>query len=163
MDFYHIKDNYINYLRSFDSKVAENKNEKRPYVGIVLSIDGIDYFAPFTSPKPKHLTMKNGIDFRKIDGGKLGAINLNNMIPVLQSELIQFTIAKVPEGGYRRLLQNQYTFIENDMEEIQLNALKLRTVIFTDDSKLNNHNREIKKRCCNLPLLESIYMKYKEN
>ena len=28
MDFYNIKDDYINYLRTFDNMVAENKSEK---------------------------------------------------------------------------------------------------------------------------------------
>lgn len=51
MKFYHIKDIFIAYLRQFDSKVAENKNESRPYVGIVLQIEDIKYYAPFSSPK----------------------------------------------------------------------------------------------------------------
>ena len=40
------------------------------------------YFAPLSSPKQKHLKMKNDIDFYKLSNGKLGAINFNNMIPV---------------------------------------------------------------------------------
>lgn len=38
------------------------------------------YFAPLSSPKPKHLKLKSKLDFLKIDNGKLGAIN--NMLPV---------------------------------------------------------------------------------
>ena len=87
MRFYHIKDDYIEYLKAFDSSVSDNKRETRPYVGVLINIDGVDYYAPLTSPKPKHLTMKNSIDFRKIDGGRLGAINLNNMIHVASSAL----------------------------------------------------------------------------
>lgn len=51
MRFYHITDRYIEFLRSFDEKVALNKKETRPYVGVVLEIEGIKYYAPFTSPK----------------------------------------------------------------------------------------------------------------
>ena len=75
MRFYHITETYINYLRQFDQMVYKDKNESRPYVGVVLSVGGIQYFAPFTSPKSKHLRMKNSLDFRKINGGKFGAIN----------------------------------------------------------------------------------------
>ena len=75
MRFYHITETYINYLRQFDQMVYKNKNESRPYVSVVLSVGGIQYFAPFTSPKSKHLRMKNSLDFRKINGGKFGAIN----------------------------------------------------------------------------------------
>ena len=47
-----------------------------------MEIDGIKYYAQFTSPKAKHKAMKNGKDFRKIGNGILWAINFNNMIPV---------------------------------------------------------------------------------
>ena len=63
MKFYNIKDDYIHYLRQFDSKVAENKGESRPYVGIMLEVNGTKYYAPFSSPKPKHQHMKNTKDF----------------------------------------------------------------------------------------------------
>lgn len=59
MKFYNIKDSYIEYLRGYDDKVSENKSEKRPYVGIVLQVGMMNYFAPFSSPKPKHINMKN--------------------------------------------------------------------------------------------------------
>lgn len=34
MRFYHIKEEFVSFLRQFDSKVAENKNESRPYVAL---------------------------------------------------------------------------------------------------------------------------------
>ena len=63
-------------------KFVDNKKGKRPYVGVVLEIDGIKYYTPFTSPKEKHRKMKNTKDFRKINQGIYGAINFNNMIPL---------------------------------------------------------------------------------
>ena len=77
MKFYHIKDDFITFLRQFDQKVPDNKNESRPYVGVVLEIETIKYYAPFTSPKLKHKKMKNGKDFRKINNGIYGAIKRN--------------------------------------------------------------------------------------
>ena len=59
MDFYHIKEDYIFFLRSYDGRIALNKGESRPYVGIVLQIGDIKYYVPFTSPKPKHQRMNN--------------------------------------------------------------------------------------------------------
>ena len=47
MKFYHIKDDFISFLRQYDSKVSENKNQTRPYVGVVLEINSIKYYAPF--------------------------------------------------------------------------------------------------------------------
>ncbi len=53
MKFYYIKDSYIEFLREYDLKVSINKQGSRPYVGVVLEVDGIKYYAPFTSPKAK--------------------------------------------------------------------------------------------------------------
>ncbi len=84
MKFYNITDEYINYLKKYDAKVEDNKKGKRPYVGVVLEIDGIKYYTPFTSLKEKHRKMKNTQDFRKSNQGIYGAINFNNMIQVVE-------------------------------------------------------------------------------
>jgi len=75
---------YCDYLRMFDSKVSYNKcnKELRPFIGVLFEVRNCKYFAPLTRPKAKHLKMKNMIDFVKLDGGKLDALNFNNMIPV---------------------------------------------------------------------------------
>ena len=160
MKFYHIKDDFIAYLRQFDSKVAENKNESRPYVGIVFQIGDIKYYAPFSSPKPKHKKMKNGKDFRKINNGLYGVINFNNMIPVLDSVLIEIDIINIPDVKYRRLLQNQYNYIKADREGILRIARNLRKLIFEDEKNLSEYEKIVKKRCCDLPLLESKYLDF---
>lgn len=49
MRFYYIKDNYIDFLKKYDNIVAENKQESRPYVGIVIEIKGHKYYAPSIS------------------------------------------------------------------------------------------------------------------
>ena len=59
LKIYYIDNNYINYLRKFDNRVAYNKSKARPYVGVVYTFNNQTYFAPLSSPKPKHLTMKN--------------------------------------------------------------------------------------------------------
>ena len=161
MKFYHIKDDYIVFLRQFDSKVSENKNQTRPYVGIVLEIDTIKYYAPFSSPKPKHRKMKNSKDFRKIHKGIYGAINFNNMIPVLDDALIEIDISNIPDVQYRRLLQNQYNSIKADEEGIMKTAANLRELIFDDENNLTEHDIIVKQRCCNLQLLEEKYTEWK--
>lgn len=160
MRFYHVKDDYINFLRMYDERVADNKHETRPYVGIVFEIDSVKYYAPFSSPKPKHKTMKNTLDFRKIAGGLYGAINFNNMIPVTDSALILIDIEKISDDKYRRLLQNQYKVIRGDTVQIQKTAKLLRELLFSDDSELAAYEIKIKQRCCNIKLLEHVYTQY---
>ena len=160
MKFYHIKDGFIAFLRQFDTKVCDNKNESRPYVGVVLEIGGIKYYAPFSSPKAKHKSMKNGKDFRKINNGIYGAINFNNMIPVVDSALIEIDINNIADVKYRRLLQNQYNYIKSDKNAIFRTAENLRKMIFEDENNITEHDKVIKQRCCNLPLLEKKYCEY---
>ena len=112
--------------KKYDAKVADNKKGKRPYVGVVLEIEGIKYYTPFTSPKEKHRKMKNTKDFRKINHGICGAINFNNMIPVVDSALLLIDIDAMEDSKYQRLLQNQYKSIKADREQIQLTAKRLR-------------------------------------
>lgn len=47
---------YCDYLRNFDNKVPYNAGIKdlRPFIGVLFTIDKCEYFAPLSSPKPKH-------------------------------------------------------------------------------------------------------------
>lgn len=162
MKFYYIKDDYIEFLRKIDSKVPDNKHEKRPFVGIVFSINNINYYIPLSSPKPKHKTMKNNKDFRKINGGEYGVINYNNMLPVVEEALIEFNIQKEPDYKYRNLLQNQYRIIKSDFDKITKAAYDLYIFCEIDDKNLKPYESAIKNRCCNFKILESYCNTYQD-
>ena len=49
LKFYTVNEDYIDYLSQFDSHVSWNKEQKRPYVGIVLRVENYLYFAPLYS------------------------------------------------------------------------------------------------------------------
>lgn len=55
MKLYAVSDEYINYLRNFDKRVYDNKEEirkaTRKYLGIVLKINNLNYYIPMSSPK----------------------------------------------------------------------------------------------------------------
>lgn len=162
MRFYNIKDDYITFLRSFDTKVAENKQEARPYVGVVLEINGIHYYAPFTSPKPKHQKMKNGKDFRKINQGIYGAINFNNMIPVVAEALIEIDINNMEDEKYKNLLLNQLNYVRADKTHIEKVASELHTLLLSADDELSKYELQVKQRCCNIKILEKNFLNYKK-
>ena len=46
LNFYIVEDGYIEYASRWDHHIAYNKNNKRPYVGIVFKINGFSYFSP---------------------------------------------------------------------------------------------------------------------
>ena len=81
-----ISKEYTSFLRAkvYSKIPQEHKNSSfhKPFIGILISNNDIKYVIPLSSPKEKHTKMHNTIDFHKIDGGKYGAINFNNMFPV---------------------------------------------------------------------------------
>ena len=86
--FFEINSKYINYLSPYAPHLFLNKKpgqrNERKYIGIVLQVNDVDYFAPLSSFKPKHETMTEKLDFIKVK--KYAVINLNNMFPVPKSE-----------------------------------------------------------------------------
>lgn len=160
-----IDSNYCNYLRKYDKRVVYNMGEKelRPFVGILFKINDLEYFAPLSSPKLKHLKMRNTIDFFKIRDGELGAVNFNNMIPVNKEnyQVINVNIKKEDdkEIKYQELLKDQLNWLNENYIQVKNKSYKLYNLYKND--KLGSN---IKSRCCNFTLLEEISDNYsKEN
>lgn len=155
LKLYFISESYINYLRNFDKNVPYNKNLARPYIGIVYTYNNFNYFAPLASPKPKHLKINpKAIDIFKIKDGELGVININNMIPTPIEELTE-ALPLIEDKIYRRLLQKQLTFINDNK-----NDLSEKINLFQKLYRKGNLNDNIKNRCCNFELLEKLSLKY---
>ena len=165
MNLYNIKEKYICYLQETDKKVCDNKNGTRPYAGIVLNVEDMKYYIPLSSPKLKHLRMKNTHDFMKIDNGRLGALNFNNMIPVTDDCVKRIQLESITDYGYLSLLQRQFRYINSDHKKIQKTAVELRKLYSrgcsqSSKSQLSKYEREIIERCCNFPLLEEKCKEY---
>lgn len=159
LNFYTINSTYVKYLNQFDNRILKAYDEKarRPFIGIVLKVEDVLYFAPFTSPKKKHLEMKNTIDFLKIDNGKLGAINFNNMIPIPLDQCIKIDVENEKDILYKTLLYKQINWCnEKENNKIILNkAKKLYEKII--NKKLP---QRIIDRCCDFKMLEEKSKEY---
>ena len=62
---YTVNPDYLEFLYKTDSEVyytPSYRKATKPFIGIVVLIDNIDYFIPLTSAKPKHLKWKNVSD-----------------------------------------------------------------------------------------------------
>lgn len=159
-----INSKYCDFLRKFDYRVTYNTKEKetRPFVGILFEIGEYKYFAPLSSPKPKHLKMKNNIDFYKIDSGKLGAVNFNNMIPVPDTEYNVINVNKKNytyfDEVYQNLLRNQLRWLNRNGKGLRKKAKMLY------NKRINNKlTNSLKNRCCNYKLLEEKINEYNKN
>lgn len=152
---------YCDYLRQFDNKVSYNAGSKelRPFIGILFLVDKYEYFAPLSSPKLKHIHMKNNLDIVKIDGGRYGVVNFNNMIPVTSKNYELFDLKKTPKDTYelkrQNLLKSQLLWLNKNIKSVKAKAINLY-----EKYKNNRLNEKIKSRCCNFLLLEEKCKEY---
>ena len=147
---YYISEEYIDYLRQFDNKVAYNKSQTRPYVGIVYTQNNCDYFVPLHSPKEKHKKIHSkALDIFKIRDGELGVVNINNMIPAPMKVLTE-VLPTITDEKYKVLLTDQLSFLNNHKRDIYK---KIKNFM------LLYHKGYLSKvvldRCCDFELLEN--------
>lgn len=155
LKLYFIQSEYIDYLRKYDNRVAYNKVPNRPYIGVVYTYNGFNYFAPLSSPKKKHIAMNaNMIDIFKIKDGELGIVNINNMIPCIM-EVLTEAIPNITDKKYKTLLENQLSYI-NSKRDILLKKVKNFQSRYRNGFLQDN----IIKRCCNFELLEEKALEY---
>ena len=163
LNFYIVDDKYIEYLSRFDRHIAYNKNEKRPYIGVVILVKEHYYFAPMFSPKQKHKTYKDNLTFFKMksikDNNDLGIIRFSDMIPVPQ-DCVELLDVKDKTYAYRRLLSEQYKYINlpDNRQKIMDKAEKLYTIV-TGNSK-GKTAKFYKGLSCDFKLLEEQSLKY---
>lgn len=150
--FFKIRDEYINYIKTYDKNVCDNYHEGRTYIGILFEINNLIYFAPLTSAGKEYLNLKK---YKRIvypiNEGELGYIRLGNMIPVPKEELRLIIISEINEDAeYRTLLLNQYIALKKTevKKKIILKARKLY------DIRYNNTNHYLNDLICDFKLLE---------
>lgn len=152
-----ISDKYIRYLKGCDERVQNNKDRRRPYVGVVLTVGSYNYFVPMESPKYNHKNIKSGIHIMKLDNGRLGILGFNNMIPVHNSALITFDIGNEPDEKYAELLKRQIVYINKRKADIYEHAAK------TYYKTTNGDNPFLNSICCDFKKLERACNHYDPN
>lgn len=163
-----INDDYLNYLRSKEKRIPKTDygNDKiKPFFGELMRIDNIVYVTQVSSPKPRHRTMKNSLDFYKLFKGKefLAVVNLNFMFPVPLSEISNLDYGHIDEyvsfldentkSKYIALLKQEMSAIEK--LNLSETALKIYSL------KYKNPDSPISKRCFDFKQLEEYAKNYK--
>ena len=171
MKLYTVTDKYINYLRKFDNKVYDNKENNRyvtrKYLGIVLKINKISYYIPMSSPKKsdyKNNNIRKSIIpiIRIISNEELdnvpvlkGTLRISNMIPVPDSELILYEPKNEMDKNYKILVEKELEFIDKNEQLIR----KYARIIY--NQKINNYNVTYINNVVNFKLLEEKCEEYK--
>ncbi|MDO4328103.1 MAG: type III toxin-antitoxin system ToxN/AbiQ family toxin [Lachnospiraceae bacterium] len=155
--FYQVSPDYVDYLIPYAPHLFHNKQQgqqnERKYIGIVLTINDMNYFAPLSSFKEKHKRMREGLDFIKVKN--YAVINLNNMFPVPNGQYSYVDISKEHNPKYKSLLLSEYRYIKSIQEKIRKNAANLYQI------KINGEVSSLTKRCNDFLKLEELCQKYK--
>ena len=142
-----INKDYISFLKNYDSRIPNidyGNNGYKPFFSPLFEKDGLVYVTQISSKKPRHLKMKESIDFVKIfdktNKKLISVINLNYMFPVPKSEIIEVkyknidnfrTFSSLDEKNkYINLLKYEMKVINN--KNIQAQALKVYNSVNTD-------------------------------
>lgn len=183
---YNVDIKYIEYLHGFDNEVFFDRSpeyKNKPYVGIIINVNGIKYFIPLTSAKEKHKKLKNSGDSYiliyeniplnqtvRIDTSNwilntitinqtlytkhiLSVLELKKMIPIPDGCYAKTDINALSNLGKKRLLIKEYEFLKNKYDII----LKKVNKLYNNQIKTG----KIYPGYCNFSLLEEKSKEYK--
>lgn len=149
LKFYDIDAAYADYLRKFDKRIPNisYSNNNKFVCGVVLSIDGNDYFAPLSSQKAKQQTNMLITDET---GTILSSIKFSFMFPAPKSVIKEkdFSAVRATDPAYADLLDKEYTFCKKNEKAIQEKAKKVYEIGCKPSHALYVH-------CCDFKMLEN--------
>lgn len=168
LNFYYIDLKYIRDLSNIDDNVMsvspQRGKQNRPFVGVVVLLNGRKYCIPLTSPKDKFKTMKSQVDFLKIfddskvdDKKLIGVLNINNMIPVNESIISKVDLAihekdKHEVKVHKSLMQKQLKWCRVHADIIENRANKVYDLVVNNSEK----NKNLVRRSLRFSELEMI-------
>lgn len=135
LNLYSVSDKYIKYLKQFEDKIYENKEEirthARKYLGVVLTMNEFNYYIPMSSPKKSdYLDFNKKVirnDTKTIirikDSKRLyGTLRISNMIPVPITELEPYILSNETDLKYREIILGELRYINKNSNKIIKNA-----------------------------------------
>ena len=169
---YNVNIKYIRNLHKVDDNVPSVSpqlgKQARPFLGIIVLVNGSKFCIPFTSNSGKKNKtfelMRENITFRKIcdkDGKVLAALNLNNMIPVREEYVTEIDLRIYPSDSHelrrwKKLCIKELDWCQSHQSEIERLANELYRIYVSDESFGK------RKICLNFPALERECSKAKK-
>lgn len=170
LNLYCVSDKYIKYLMQFDNRIYDNKEDsrtyKRKYVGIVLTINGFNYYIPMSSPKKsdyvdyeKKIIRNDAKTIIRIhNSGRLyGTLRISNMIPVPITELEPYILSDEKDLKYKQVILGELRYINNNSDKI----VKYAKIVY--NQKVKNIDVGYIKNTVDFKLLEEKLSYWNEN
>ena len=169
LSLYQVDLKYNRDLAKYDENVLSVSPQigksGRPFIGVLVMVNGKEYCAPISSPKPKHETMPKNFDYLKITeriNGKeklIAVINFNNMIPVHKSVIKKMEVKIFKNDPpniktHKRFLAKELDWCQKNADVIQKNAQKTYRMITEGKAKPG-----LIRRCCDFKKLEAVLEK----
>lgn len=154
LKFYDINKDYIKFLKTIDSQVPniEYSTNNKFVCGIVLDIDGINYYAPISHKTQKQQTSLTIYDKEK----PISTIRFSFMIPAYDEVLYNkdFSTISKTNVNYANLLKTEYTYCKMHLDDIYKKAKSVYAIGC-------NKNHRLNYTCCNFKELEKHYIEFK--
>ena len=160
MKFYTVSESYADFLKGIDNGIPNVVDPRyqnpKPFIGVVLEVDGHKYLAPLTSPKDWHSGISNSSPkyFKLHENGNpeniLGLINLKFMFPIIDSEVSLIDMDEMPSSQYKNMLYKQLEFIRANSDKITKKSKLLRSLVL--QGKVNG--------TCDFGALEQNYQQF---
>lgn len=180
LDVYNVDLKYIRALSKADSKVMSQSPQigkaNRPYIGIIVLLNGKKYCIPLTSTKNKkdsNREVRNNLDYIKIPhptkknehgaAVTIGALNINNMIPVCDEVITKYDLSRKPNDEKSALQRKIICTKERDWCQIPENTeliIKRANIVYDIVTSNKEKNRSLVRRCCDFQKLEAVLERY---
>lgn len=156
--FYDVDEDYVKFLQTIDGKIPNIKysssNNDKFVCGVVLTINGHNYYAPIS-----HFATKQRTTLQIIDNNRpIATIRFSFMFPALDSVLSKkdFSAIRKSDAKYADLLNAEYQFCKSNYDNIIKKALSVYNIGC-------NKNHVLNYNCCDFKKLEENYMNFKKN
>ena len=159
LKFFEVDAAYIDYLLKVDVRVPHvDYSATSPHAkflcGIVLSVNGHEYFAPISSFTTSQRT---NILIRNAKGRVLSSIRLSFMIPIPPGVATLKNIDAEPSQSYKFLLYNELRFCNKNADYIRQRARIIYDAVTVKKIPL------MVKNCCDFKALETACYEYAKN
>lgn len=152
--FYDIDEGYVRFLQTVDKQVPNiHYSTNNKFVcGIVLDVNGINYYAPIS-----HMTAKQQTNIQIFDKTRpISTIRFSFMIPAYDEVLSVKNFSEIAkkDQNYANILGAEYDFCATHIDDIHKKALAVYKIGCNKNHKLNY-------ACCDFKKLEAAYLSYK--
>ena len=158
LGFYYVDKNYADYLRNpkigdVHIPYIEYNERNKFFIGAVLKVNGMNYFAPVTSFNKKDDGAFNIYE----NNGKhiISSVRLNYMFPVVEGVFWKLDIPSITDSHYKKLVTKEYFYCNRRRDQILEKAKNMYSI------RLQGNMNTVNVYINNFSKLEKAAMNYK--